>query len=111
MLYRNDERAPGDPRGQQFINSREGASHDGWYQFTYKVESKGRGTMAKEFSEQKRNDYQVYRPEDLHRFEIYITAPSGKFSIQTRPRRLVISVDLTDNKPKTIRQRIWVPAG
>ena len=111
VLYRNDERAPGDPRGQQFINSREGASHDGWYQFTFEVESKGRGTMAKEFSEQKRNDYQVYRPEDLHRFEIYITAPSGKFAIQTRPRRLVLSVDLPDNKPKTIRQRIWVPAG
>tara|TARA_Y100000588_G_scaffold185735_1_gene199582 strand:- start:1064 stop:3472 length:2409 start_codon:yes stop_codon:yes gene_type:complete len=111
VLYRNDERAPGDPRGQQFINSREGASHDGWYQFTFEVESKGRGTMAKEFSEQKRNDYQVYRPEDLHRFEIYITAPSGKFAIQTRPRRLILSVDLPDNKPKTIRQRIWVPAG
>ena len=110
VLYRNDERAPGDPRGQQFINSREGATHDGWYQFTFEVESKGRGTMAKEFSEQKRNDYQVYRPEDLHRFEIYITAPSGKFAIQTRPRRLVLSVDLPDNKPKTIRQRIWVPA-
>ncbi len=111
VLYRNDERAPGDPRGQQFINSREGASHDGWYQFTFEVESKGRGTMAKEFSEQKRNDYQVYRPEDLHRFEIYITAPNGKFAIQTRPRRLVFSADLPDNKPKTIRQRIWVPAG
>jgi hypothetical protein len=111
VLYRNDERAPDDPRGQQFINSREGATHDGWYQFTFEVESKGRGTMAKEFSEQKRNDYQVYRPEDLHRFEIYLTAPSAKFSIQTRPRRLVLSVDLPDNNPKTIRQRIWVPAG
>ncbi|MBL64496.1 MAG: hypothetical protein CMI30_13960 [Opitutae bacterium] len=111
VLYRNDERAPGDPRGQQFINSREGASHDGWYQFTFEVESKGRGTMAKEFSEQKRDDYQVYRPEDLHRFEIYITSPNGKFAIQTRPRRLVHSVDLPDNQRKTIRQRIWVPAG
>ena len=111
VLYRNDERAPGDPRGQQFINSREGATHDGWYRFTFEVESKGRGTMAKEFSEQKRNDYQVYRPEDFHRFEIYLTAPSGKFAVQTRPRRLVLSIDLPDNKPKTIRQRIWVPAG
>lgn len=111
VLYRNDERAPGDPRGQQFINSREGAAHDGWYDFTFEVESKGRGTMAKEFSEQKRNDYQVYRPEDFHRFEIYLTAPSGKFAVQTRPRRLVLSIDLPDNKPKTIRQRIWVPAG
>jgi hypothetical protein len=111
VLYRNDERAPGDPRGQQFINSREGATHDGWYQFTFEIESKGRGTMAKEFSEQKRDDYQVYRPEDLHRFEIYLTAPRAHFAIQTRPRRLVLSVDLPDNKPQTIRQRIWVPAG
>ena len=111
VLYRNDERAPGDPRGQQFINSREGAAHDGWYDFIFEIESKGRGTMAKEFSEQKRNDYQVYRPEDFHRFEIYLTAPSAQFAIQTRPRRLVLSIDLPDNKPKTIRQRIWVPAG
>lgn len=51
VLYQNDERAPGDPRGQQFINSREGATHDGWYDFTFEVESRGRGNLAEEFSQ------------------------------------------------------------
>jgi len=111
VLYQNDERAPGDPRGQQFINCREGATHDGWYEFTFEIESKGRGNLAELFSQQRRNDYPVYRPEDLHRFEIYITAPSKSSAIQTRPRRLVHAVDLPDNKRQTIKQRIWVPKG
>ena len=40
VLTKNDERAPGDPRGQAIINCREGAAHDGWYEFTYVVESR-----------------------------------------------------------------------
>jgi hypothetical protein len=111
VLYQNDERAPGDPRGQQFINCREGATHDGWYEFTFEVESKGRGNLSKSFSQQRRNDYPVYRPEDLHRFEIYMTAPSKSAAIQTRPRHLVHAVDLPDNKRQTIKQRLWVPKG
>ena len=111
VLYRNDERAPGDPRGQQFINSREGATHDGWYEFVLEVESRGRGNLAKEFRQQRRNDYPVYRPEDLHRFEIYMTAPAKSSAIQTRPRLLVHAVDLPDNRRQTIRRRIWVPRG
>ena len=111
VLYKNDERAPGDPRGQQFINCREGATHDGWYDFTFEVESKGRGNLAEEFSFQKRNDYQVYRPEDLHRFEIYLTAPSATSQIQTRPRHLVVSLDLPDNERQVIKRRLWLPKG
>lgn len=111
VLYQNDERAPGDPRGQQFINCREGATHSGWYDFAFEVESKGRGNLAEKFSEQRRNDYPVYRPEDLHRFEVYITAPNKSSAIQTRPRRLVYSVDLPDNERLTIRRRLWVPKG
>ena len=111
VLYTNDERAPGDPRGQQFINSREGATHDGWYEFTFEVESRGRGTLAEELREQKRNDYQVYRSEDLHRFEIYLTAPRDETPIQTRPRHLVASIDLPDNQREVIRRRFWLPKG
>lgn len=111
VLYQNDERAPGDPRGQQFINSREGATHDGWYDFTFEVESRGRGNLAEEFSQQRRNDYPVYRPEDLHRFELYLTAPRSKSQIQTRPRHLVEALDLPDNKRLTIKRRLWIPQG
>lgn len=109
VLTRNDERAPGDPRGQSLINSRDGATHDGYYEFTFEVESKGRGNLSKEFSAQRRNDYPVYRPEDLHRFEIYTTAPSKASQIQTRPRKLVHAVDLPDNRRVVIRKRVWLP--
>ena len=111
VLYYNDERAPGDPRGQQFINSREGATHDGWYEFTFEVESRGRGQFAEELRQQNRDDYQVYRAEDLHRFEVYLTAPKANSQIQTRPRNLVVSIDLPDNKRQTIKRRFWLPKG
>ena len=109
VLYRNDERAPGDPRGQSLMNSRDGATHDGYYDFTFEVESKGRGNLAEVFSAQRRNDYPVYRPEDLHRFEVYVTAPNKASAIQTRPRALVHAVDLPDNRRVVIRKRLWLP--
>ena len=111
VLYTNDERAPGDPRGQQFINSREGATHSGWYEFAFEIESRGRGTLANELRVQTRNDYQVYRAEDFHRFEIYLTAPRDQSQIQTRPRHLVVSLDLPDNKRQVIERRFWLPKG
>ncbi|PHS04789.1 MAG: hypothetical protein COA78_16075 [Blastopirellula sp.] len=115
VLYQNDERTPGDPRGQSFINAREGAEHDGWYEFTYEVESKGRGNFSKELSGQGQDAWlsyrQVYRPEDLHRFEIYLTAPNSKSQIQTRPRHLVAAIDLPDNERLTIKRRLWLPQG
>ena len=109
VLTRNDERAPGDPRGQSLMNSREGAPSAGFYEFTFEIESKGRGTLAEKFSAQKRNDYPVYRPEDLHRFEIYITAPNKSSAVQTRPRTLVHAMDLPDNQRVVIRKRFWLP--
>ena len=111
VLYCNDERAPGDPRGQQFINSREGAEQDGWYEFTFEVESRGRGTLAEELRQQNRNDYQVYRAADLHRFEVYLTAPKDQTPVQTRPRRLVVSIDLPDNERRIVKRRFWLPRG
>ena len=57
----------------------------------------------------RRNDYPVYRPEDLHRFEIYITAPNKTSNVQTRPRKLVHAVDLPDGKRVVIKKRLWLP--
>ena len=109
VLSKNDERAPGDPRGQSLMNCRDGAEHDGWYEFNLEVESKGRGNMAKILREQRRKDYPVYFAEDLHRFEMYITAPAKSSAVQTRPRKLVYSIDLPDNQRITIQQRVWLP--
>jgi hypothetical protein len=110
FLYLNDERAPGDPRGMSIINSREGATHDGWYEISFDLESSGRGNFAEGIaSSENRDDYQVYRPGDLHRFEIYLTAPNSKSQIQTRPRHLLAAIDLPDNERLTTARRFWLP--
>lgn len=110
-LFMNDEREPGDTRGQTITSSRDGASFDGWYDFEFEVESRGRGKFSEELGKQKRNDWQVYRPEDLHRLEIYLSAPHGTTAVQTRKRHLVKSVDLPDNKRQIIKHRLWVKKG
>ena len=107
-LYESDERAPGDPRGQSLINCRDGVTHDGWYEFTFVVESKGRGNLADRFGQDTRIDRPIYRPEDLHRFEFYLTKPRSQSQVQTRPRHLVGSWDLPDNERFTIKQRVWL---
>ena len=109
VLTSNDERAPGDPRGQSLTSCRDGATHDGYYGFTFEVESQGRGNLSEAFGAQRRKDYPVYRSEDLHRFEIYVTAPSKSSAVQTRPRTLVHAVDLPDNERVMIKKRIWLP--
>jgi hypothetical protein len=107
-LYQSDERAPGDPRGQSLINCRDGVSHDGWFEFTFVVESRGRGNLADRFGKDTRIDRPVYQPEDSHRFEFYLTKPSSQSQVQTRPRHLVGSWDLPDNRRITIKQRVWL---
>lgn len=107
-LYESDERHPGDPRGQSLINCRDGVTHDGWYEFTFVVESRGRGNLPDRFGKDTRIDRPIYRPEDLHRFEFYLTKPRSQSQVQTRPRHLVGSWDLPDNKRVTIRQRVWL---
>ena len=107
-LYESDERAPGDPRGQSLINCRDGVTHDGWYEFTFVVESRGRGNLADRFGVDTRIDRPVYRPEDLHSFEFYLTKPNSQSQVQTRPRHFVGSWDLPDNKRVTIKQRVWL---
>lgn len=107
-LYESDERAPGDPRGQSLINCRDGVTHDGWYEFTFVVESRGRGNLAERFSQDTRIDRPVYRPEDKHRFEFYLTKPRSQSQVQTRPRHLVGAWDLPDNQRMTIKQRVWL---
>ena len=54
-------------------------------------------------------DYPVYRPEDLHRFEIYVTAPIKSSAVQTRSPTLVHAIDLPDNERVVIKKRIWLP--
>ena len=110
ILYESDERAPGDPRGQSMLNAREGVTHDGWYDFTFVVESRGRGNLSDRFGQDTRIDRPIYRPEDLHRFEFYLTKPSKETQVQTRHRVLVKSWDLPDNKRVTIKQRVWLKA-
>ena len=107
-LYQSDERAPGDPRGQSLINCRDGVTHDGWYEFTFVVESRGRGILSDRFGKDTRIDRPIYRPEDLHRFEFYLTKPSSQSQVQTRPRHLVGTWDLPDNERVTIKQRVWL---
>lgn len=107
-LYQSDERAPGDPRGQSLINCRDGVTHDGWYEFTFVVESRGRGNLSERFGRDTRIDRPIYRPEDLHRFEFYLTKPNRQSQVQTRPRHLVGSWDLPDNQRVTIKQRVWL---
>ena len=107
-LYESDERAPGDPRGQSLINCRDGVTHDGWYEFTFVVESRGRGNLSDRFGKDTRIDRPVYHPEDLHRFEFYLTKPRSQSQVQTRPRHLVGTWDLPDNERVTIKQRVWL---
>ena len=107
-LYESDERAPGDPRGQSLINCRDGVTHDGWYEFTFVVESKGRGNLSERFGKDTRIDRPVYQPDVLHRFEFYLTKPRSQSQVQTRPRHLVGSWDLPDNERVTIKQRVWL---
>ena len=107
-LYQSDERAPGDPRGQSLINCRDGVTHDGWYEFTFVVESRGRGNLTEQFGQDTRFDRPIYRPEDLHRFEFYLTKPSRQSQVQTRPRHFVGAWDLPDNQRVTIKQRVWL---
>ena len=107
-LYQSDENAPGDPRGQSLINCRDGVTHDGWYEFTFVVESRGRGNLAESWGKDHRIDRPIYRPEDLHRFEFYLTKPSKQSQVQSRPRILVGKWDLPDNERVTIKQRVWL---
>ena len=109
-LYGSDERAPGDPRGQSLINCRDGVTHDGWYEFTFVVESRGRGNLSAQFGQDTRIDRPIYHPEDLHRFELYLTKPSSQSQVQTRPRLLVGTWDLPDNERFTITKRVWLKA-
>ena len=102
-LIISDENGPGDPRGRSLTSSDNGVENNGWYRFTFEVESKGRlGEQAERYREQDSDTLQKYYPEDLHRFEIYLTAPRDRSNQQTRQRILMDSYDLQDDKRKTI---------
>lgn len=107
-LYESDENAPGDPRGQSLINCRDGVTHDGWYEFTFVVESRGRGNLTESWGKDHRIDRPIYRPQDLHCFEFYLTKPSKQTQVQSRHRVLAGRWDLPDNERITIKQRVWL---
>jgi len=110
FLFMNDERSPGDTRGQVLTTSRDGAPHAGWYEFSFEVESKGRGPLPATFRPPIHEEFQIYHPEDLHRLEIYLSAPLG-YPIQTRNRILVDSLDLADDQRVRIERRYWLERG
>jgi len=110
-LVRNDENEPGDTRGQSCTSSRNGVPLDGFYEFVFEVESKGRGNAVKLMERMKNPRYQKYHSEDLHRLEIYYLAPSGKSAGVSQNRILIESFDLTDNKTITIKRRYWLDKG
>ena len=111
-LIINDENGPGDPRGRSLTSSEAGAEHNGRYRFTFEVESKGRlGEHAERYSVQESDTMQKYYPEDLHRFEIYLTAPRDRSPQQTRQRFLMDSYDLHDDERKTIEVEYFMLKG
>ena len=107
FLYINDERAPGDARGQTFdFSSR--VPHEGTYEFSFEVESKGRGKFAEKFGVGDPPDYQVYSPDELHRLELYILTPQ----LGTTPTRTLVEViDLPDNERLTFTRSLKLLAG
>jgi mono/diheme cytochrome c family protein len=111
FLFMNDERSPGDTRGQVLTTSRDGAPHAGWYEFTFEVESKGRGPLPATFPVPQHEEWQTYHPEDLHRLEIYLSAPLGWTPLQIRNRILVDSLDLADDERVRIERRYWLEPG
>jgi mono/diheme cytochrome c family protein len=111
FLFLNDERAPGDTRGQVLTSSRDGAPVAGWYEFRFEVESKGRGWLSPQFRPSKHAEWQVYRPEDLHRLELYLTAPYSFSSQPGRERILVESIDLPDDQRLELQRRYWLAPG
>lgn len=122
FLFLSDERAPGDPRGQVLTTSRFGAPSPGWYDFSFTLESKGRHTDLPGLQGEVRSEspaqviqrvkhtWQLYRPEDLHRLEIYLSAPR-RAPASTRHRILVESLDLRDDERVTLERRFWLQTG
>jgi mono/diheme cytochrome c family protein len=111
FLFMNDERSPGDPRGQVLTTSRDGAPSAGPYEFTFELESRGRGKLPAELAREVRAEWQVYQPGDLHRLELYLSAPFGSAPLQTRQRVLVESLDLPDGERVTLTRRYFLPRG
>jgi len=110
-LFLNDERSPGDTRGQNLTTSRDGAPAKGWYDFRFELESRGRGNLPAALLEEVRPDWQQAHPEDLHRLEIYLSAPYGTSPYTGRRRVLVEALDLPDGERVTLERRLWLPRG
>src|SRR5688572_313431 len=111
FLFLNDERAPGDPRGQVLTSSRSGASAPGWYEFSFTLEAKGRTSDLPGLRREARPEWQVFHPEDLLRLELYLSAPHGSSAYTSRRRILVEALDLPDDERVTLTRRFWLARG
>src|SRR5262245_60871211 len=111
VLFLNDELAPGNTRGQVLTTSVEGARSAGWYEFTFEVESKGRRNALPGLLRERRPEWQVLHPDDLHRLEIYLSAPQGSSAVTSRRRILAEALDLPDDERLTLVRRYWLAPG
>lgn len=111
FLFMNDERAPGDTRGQVLTTSRAGAPVAGWYDFSFMVESAGRANAPAGFHREKHPEWQVFEPDDLLRLEIYLSGPFNESAYTSRQRILVEAIDLPDDERITLERRYWLAPG
>jgi len=110
-LFLNDERAIGETLGQTLTTSRGGAPFPGWYDFRFEVESKGRGNLPPKLLRPLKPEWQQVHPEDLHRLELYFSAPAGTSPVTGRRRILAEALDLADDERVVIERRYWLPRG
>jgi mono/diheme cytochrome c family protein len=111
LLFLNDERAPGETIGQVLTTSLDGAAVPGWYQFHFEVESKDRGNLPEKLRTPVQPDWQPVHQDDLHRLEIYFSAPNGSSPPTGRRRILADAVDLPDDERVVIDRRYWLAPG
>ena len=110
-LYSNDEKEPGDTRGDSLISSYDGAPINAYYEFSFDVESLGRGNYPDKVQDPTGNDprpsIQIYQHKDLHRLEIYLVKPTktNKKDVRGLSRILVESIDLEDNKRYELKRK------
>jgi len=111
FLFLDDERTGRGPRGQVLASPQQGVSAAGWYELSLTVESRGRTTPLPALRQVVRPNVQVYRPEDLHRLDLFLALPGPPEDFEERRRVCVESVDLADGEIVTLTRRYWLAAG
>lgn len=109
FLFMNDERYPGDIRGQHLYSSASGVSVKGWYDFEIEVEARGRD--FEKVLPQKLAKYHAYHPEELHQLEIYLVGAIKAGNNKNPERHMVEAIDLPDNERIRLKRRYWLDKG